>query len=152
MAHIRVPNPQNYFPRRQETSTSEQEPLDDTGHRSRNTDQIVTNHQELSLETDNETINVQPRKSKRNVRKPIRYRDSDYLNPESMDSIDTDTRTDKSNVKVKRILAKRQNKGSFLYLVQMIGEPAQNSKWMSISELPKKAQELLISRPPPLID
>jgi hypothetical protein len=47
MAHIRAPNPQNYFPRRQETSTSEQEPLDDTGHRSRNTDQIVTNHQEF---------------------------------------------------------------------------------------------------------
>jgi hypothetical protein len=45
MAHIRAPNPQNYFPRRQETSASEQEPLDDTGHRSRNTDQIVTNHQ-----------------------------------------------------------------------------------------------------------
>jgi FtsZ-interacting cell division protein ZipA len=67
MAHIRAPNPQNYFPRRQETSTSEQEPLDDTGHRSRNTDQIVTNHQESSLETDNETINVQPRKSKRNA-------------------------------------------------------------------------------------
>jgi hypothetical protein len=57
----------------------------------------VTNHQELSLETDNETINVQPRKSKRNVRKPIRYRDSDYLNPESMDSIDTDTRTVENN-------------------------------------------------------
>ena len=56
MAHIRAPNPQNYFPRRQETSASEQEPLDDTGHRSRNTDQIVTNHQESSLETDNETI------------------------------------------------------------------------------------------------
>jgi hypothetical protein len=63
-----------------------------------------------------------------------------------MDSIDNDTRTDKSNVKVKRILAKRQNKGSFLYLVQMIGEPAQNSKWMSISELPKKAQEPLFDQ------
>ena len=69
-----------------------------------------------------------------------------------MDSIDTDTRTDKSNVKVKRILAKRRNKGSFLDLVQMIDEPAQNSKWMSISELPKKAQELLISRPLSPID
>jgi hypothetical protein len=51
MAHIRAPNPQKYFPRRQETSASEQEPLDDTGHRSRNTDQIVTNHQESTLET-----------------------------------------------------------------------------------------------------
>ena len=152
MAHIRAPNPQKYFPRRQGTSASEQEPLDDTGHRSRNTDQIVTNHQESTLETDNENINVQPRKSKRNVRKPIRYRDSDYLNPESVESIDTDTRTDKYNVKVKRIIAKRRNKGSFHCLVQMTGEPAQNSKWMSISELPKKAQELLISRPPPLID
>jgi hypothetical protein len=52
MAHIRAPNPQNYFPRRQKTSTSEQEPLDDTEHRSRNTDQIVTNHQESSSDID----------------------------------------------------------------------------------------------------
>ena len=111
----------------------------------------MTNQQE-SLETDNEYINDQPRKSKRTIRKPIRYRDSDHINPESIDSIDTDARTDKPNVKVKRILAKRRNKGSFLYLVQMVGEPAQNSKWMSLSELPKKAQDLLISRPPPLID
>jgi hypothetical protein len=43
MAHIRASNPQKYFPRQQETSA----PLDDTGHRSRNTDQIVTNHQVL---------------------------------------------------------------------------------------------------------
>jgi hypothetical protein len=61
-----------------------------------------------------------------------------------MDSIDTDTRTDKSNVKVKRILAKRQNKGSFLYLVQMIGEPKQTWNKQTSTNFSQKQKSSVI--------
>lgn len=83
----------------------------------------------------------QTRKSNRIRQKPIRYRDSDHVNQDSLDSVDTNYNKRPNVTKVKRILAKRRNKGSFIYLVQMIGEPSQNAKWMSMSDLP-----------PPLID
>ncbi|VDI12320.1 Hypothetical predicted protein [Mytilus galloprovincialis] len=88
------------------------------------------------------------RRSFRNIRLPARYQDSDFTNLDSVAS-----ETDNGGVfKVKRILAKKRNKGGFLYLVQKVGEPAENAEWFTGSQLPPKAQELMIKRPPPLIE
>ncbi|CAG2254502.1 unnamed protein product [Mytilus edulis] len=88
------------------------------------------------------------RRSSRNIRLPARYQDSDFTNLDSVAS-----ETDNGGVfKVKRILAKKRNKGGFLYLVQKVGEPAENAEWLTGSQLPPKAQELMIKRPPPLIE
>lgn len=46
---------------------------------------------------------------------------------------------------------RKKNGGSFLYLAQKIGEPAQNAIWLPGTKLPPKAQTLLLTRPPPLI-
>ena len=64
---------------------------------------------------------------------------------------ETDTVQNLTDIKMKRILAKKKHGNSFLYLVQLVGEPSQNAQWRSISQLSRKAQDLLISRPPPLV-
>lgn len=74
------------------------------------------------------------------------------MDPDSVELEDIPNISGAENRKVKRILAKKRDKNSFLYLVQMIGEPSQNAVWLPASELPAKAQDLLLSRPPPLID
>ena len=78
-------------------------------------------------------------------KKPARYRDSEFVNPSEMDTSDALESDNKPILRVKRILAKRRYGSSFQYLVQKVGEP------VDCSQLPPKAQELLVSRPPPLI-
>ncbi|CAC5398378.1 unnamed protein product [Mytilus coruscus] len=88
------------------------------------------------------------RRSSRKIRLPARYQDSNFTNLDSVAS-----ETDNGGVfKVKRILAKKRNKGGFLYLVQKVGEPAENAEWLTGSLLPPKAKELVIKRLPPLIE
>ena len=89
------------------------------------------------------------RRPTRTIRKPVRFRNDDHIDPDDIDS--TQTNVDNDTCKVKRILAKKLHKTGFLYLVQMVGEPSQNAAWETFSELPAKAQELPLIRPPPLI-
>ena len=80
---------------------------------------------------------------RRLVQKPIRYRDESHINPD-------DIVTDVAQVKVKRILAQR-NSDTIEYLVQLVGEPAQNAAWRKLDELDQKTRKLLKQRPPPLV-
>ena len=76
----------------------------------------------------------------------MRYPDENYLNPVEIDS------SNDNQIKVKRILVKRTDGAHFNYLIQLVEEPAQNAVWLPLSKLPPKAQNLLITRSPPLID
>ncbi|VDI22280.1 Hypothetical predicted protein [Mytilus galloprovincialis] len=136
LAHIRAPDPQNYLvqvPQQNPVSTSSDSNSESSEHE-------IPTEQDIQLQNDNPTP---LRRTSRVVQKPIRYRDENFLSELSS--------CDGAKEKIKRILAKKPHGSSFLYLVQLIGEPAQNAKWKPLSELPPKAQELIIARPPPLV-
>ncbi|CAG2185962.1 unnamed protein product [Mytilus edulis] len=136
LAHIRAPDPQNYLvqvPQQNPVSTSSDSNSESSEHE-------IRTEQDIQLQNDNPTP---LRRTSRVVQKPIRYRDENFLSELSS--------CDGAQEKIKRILAKKPHGSSFLYLVQLIGEPAQNAKWKPLSELPPKAQELIIARPPPLV-
>ncbi|CAG2218638.1 unnamed protein product [Mytilus edulis] len=136
LAHIRAPDPQNYLvqvPQQNPVSTSSDSNSESSEHE-------IPTEQDIQLQNDNPTP---LRRTSRVVQKPIRYRDENFLSELSS--------CDGAQEKIKRILAKKPHGSSFLYLVQLIGEPAQNAKWKPLSELPPKAQELIIARPPPLV-
>jgi hypothetical protein len=63
------------------------------------------------------------RRSQRNIQRPIRFRD--YLSPDSAHQTKTI---------ITRILAKKIEGSNVLYLVQINGEPAQNSIWVQEKE------------------
>lgn len=83
---------------------------------------------------------------RRTICKPLRYRDSDHVNPDVLSFSDSD-----GCRKVKRILAQRHTSEGFQYLVQVVGEPAQNAAWVSASVLNAKARQNILTRPPPVI-
>ena len=154
LAHVRMPFPDNYF------RPSEDDESENIGHTSQSvsdSDKDLTIHTEEDKihsegirETDNNaTIEIRP---KRNIRKPSRYRDDDYVNPDNLSDLSQQETTTNDGFKIKRILAKRKDGGSFRYLVQKSGEPAQNAVWLPGSKLPPKAHDMILRRPPPLID
>ncbi|CAC5391249.1 unnamed protein product [Mytilus coruscus] len=123
LANIREPNPKPYF-RRDRTSSSSHSTTEAEVSQSDilSASQGNDNSDELNSEHANEL-----RRSSRQIRLPARYQDSDFTNLDSVAS-----ETDNGGVfKVKRILAKKRNKGGFLYLVQKVGEPAENAEWLT---------------------
>ena len=88
------------------------------------------------------------RQSRRTIRKPLRFRDSDHVDPFAI-SVEANDPNDMR--KVKRILAQRHSVDGLQYLVQIVGEPAQNATWILASSLDKKAKSKAIKRPPPFV-
>ena len=83
---------------------------------------------------------------KRTIRKPLRFRDSDHVNPDQISFSDSeDVRS------IKRVLAQRHTTDGIQYLVQQAGEPAQNAIWVLQSDLNAKAKQHVTKRPPPLV-
>lgn len=139
IAHVRAPDPQPFLGHKSNTDTDEHNDVI-SDNQSESTD---SNEKQLPQVDNNQD---QPlRRSKRVTQKPIRFRDSDHA---TLNESESDIN---GIIKVKRVLAKKRNNGSFLYLVQMVGEPAQNAKWLPISDLSAKVQEIIVARPPPLI-
>ena len=89
------------------------------------------------------------RQSRRTIRKPLRYRDSDHVDPFAIQA----EAIDQSVIiqKVKRILAQRHSVDGLQYLVQIVGEPAQNATWILASSLDKTAKTKATRRPPPFV-
>ena len=52
---------------------------------------------------------------KRQIKKPVRYRDENYVNPDEKDS------SNDNQIKAKRILAKRKDDAYFNYSIQLYG-------------------------------
>lgn len=105
-----------------------------------------------NTETKSKTYGTKPRKSQRNIKKPIRYRNSDHVNPFDMSSLDLTVSSDSDGFhKIKRILAKKNENDTVNYLVQIRGEPAENAIWVPYSNLNVKAKAAIKKRPPPNI-
>jgi hypothetical protein len=122
MAFIRAPEPAPYL---RHTS--------DNDH-----NQSTTNNSPTSTETDQPAMPL--RRWQRNIQRPIRFRD--YLSPDSAHQTKTI---------ITRILAKKIEGSNVLYLVQINGEPAQNSIWVQEKDLSARAIQHIRQRPPPLI-
>ena len=122
MAFIRAPEPAPYL---RHTS--------DNDH-----NQSTTNNSPTSTETDQPAMPL--RRSQRNIQRPIRFRD--YLSPDSAHQTKTI---------ITRILAKKIEGSNVLYLVQINGEPAQNSIWVQEKDLSARAIQHIRQRPPPAI-
>lgn len=90
---------------------------------------------------DNTIVNrIDPptRKSKRQLRKPLRYQDSSFT--------DGDASAISDGNKINIVLARRNINGEMKYLVNHVGEPAQNAVWKDYNSLTQKAKQLLITR------
>ena len=134
-------------------NTPEQESLDNTTSNehletsnvdSPCNDLLLSDHASVITEKQDEGTAL--RRSTRKRQKPERFRDSDFTT--RGDSSDS---TIKSTSKVKRLLACKIVDGRHKYLVHLCGEPAQNARWMDLSDLNIKAKQMLKKRPPPLI-
>lgn len=156
-AYVRKPNQCNYFMDPVITNvnqfTVEHDLLSDEHSEHSENDSpcndLVSSENKLSNVPDVSTSenNLPVRRSKRTHRKPMRFRDTNFTTPESS----TDSHI-KDNVKIKRILACKIVNGTHKYLVHLCGEPAQNARWMDISDLNVKAKEIISKRPPPIIN
>lgn len=141
-AHIRQPNPQHFFENANKSESSSASELTD----SEITSAVSDGAEKIE---NNETNVTHRRRSRRTVKKPIRFRDDNHVDPDSITKAESGK---DDQLKIKRILAKKRQDNSFVYLVQRVGEPSQNAIWCSLKDLPLKAQDLLLARPPPLID
>ncbi|XP_063411582.1 uncharacterized protein LOC134694500 [Mytilus trossulus] len=155
LAHIRVPLPAPYFNLQTDESENSSSKSDnssssvdrDTSENSKSISTNVTTESDApdtDVVSQHDTTNLN--RPRRNIQKPVRYRDDNYIDPDKI--VDS---CENNQLKVKRILAKRKDGANFVYLIQKVGEPAQNAIWLPLSKLPPKAQTLLLSRPPPLM-
>ncbi|CAG2199015.1 unnamed protein product [Mytilus edulis] len=131
LAHIRVPLPAPYFNLQTDESENTSSKSDnssssvdrDTSENSKSISTNVTTESE-ALDTDvvsqHDTTNLN--RPRRNIQKPVRYRDDNFIDPDKI--VDS---CENNQLKVKRILAKRKDGANFVYLIQKVGEPAQNA-------------------------
>lgn len=155
LAHLRPPSPAPYFnPQTEETdisssktekeaSSGEVETTNNTESRDSVSDMVLSNNNIANDETTNalsEHVRQTSVRPKRQVQKPLRYCDENHVNPDEVTRIIESSGN--NQLKVKRILAKWKDCANFVYLIQQIGEPAQNAIWLPLSRLPPKAQTL----------
>lgn len=157
MAYVRHPQPLNYYGITTKV-------LDKTYNtQSVQTDKTSLVHadiQHVDTQDDNLQEPVDPKISlndesqrnlrpKRNVQKPLRYRDSDHVDPckLSLGIIEQD----KGSSNVKRVLAQRHTMDGLQYLVQLVGEPAQNAVWVHTNDLQNKTKGKILNNPPPTV-
>ncbi|CAC5408314.1 unnamed protein product [Mytilus coruscus] len=157
LAHIRAPLPAPYFNLQTVESENSSHNSDnssssvdrDNSETSKYVSKVSTESEAMDTDvvSQHDTSTTNLNRPRRNIQKPVRYRDDNFIDPDKIvESCDTD-----NQLKVKRILAKRKDGSNFVYLIQKVEEPAQNAIWVPLSKLPPKAQTLLLSRPPPLI-
>jgi len=76
----------------------------------------------------------------------VRYRDEAHVNPDDLFSSSPDSGR---YHKIKRVLGQRHDGQEFL--VQIVGEPAQQAFWVSKAKMDSKAQDAVAQRPPPVV-
>lgn len=162
IAYVRAPNPGNFFLPR--VTTDDKNRQDDQPP---NADliklNVPTNHEADSSfilnsiaaeqgtesnslsELDEPSEPVIQRRPKRQIKKPARFQtnESNYN--------ETTSETESTFYKIKRILAQRK-RDKPEYLVQFMGEPAQNAVWTTFDQLNPQAQKSVVRRPPPIVD
>lgn len=99
---------------------------------------------ETQTEKQHQPSLTEVRKSDRARRKPIRFRDDDHVNPNELPNFSISSESDGYH-KIKRVLGKRDSN----YLIQIVGEPADNAVWVPWSALNNKARRAIEIRPPP---
>ena len=90
------------------------------------------------------------KRPQRVFRPPIRYRDDHHVDPTRLlpsASSDSD-----GFHKIKKILGQRYSPNGIQYLVQIIGEPADNAFRVAPSYLNAKAAKAVNQNPPPFIE
>ncbi|CAC5413986.1 unnamed protein product [Mytilus coruscus] len=128
MAYIRAPQPQTYLQHVSESQSS---------------------NTTVDSSTSSYSEQVPVRQSTRNKKPPAKFNDFVYLDSElGTESISSD---DNRYHKIKCVLARKIDNNQLKYLVQIVGEPAQNSIWVEESSLSPKAKMVVQNRPPPMI-
>lgn len=96
-------------------------------------------------ELDEPSEPVIQRRPKRQIEKPACFQtnESNYN--------ETTSETESTFYKIKRILAQRK-RDKPEYLVQFMGEPAQNAVWTTFDQLNPQVQKSVVRRPPPIVD
>lgn len=74
-----------------------------------------------------DVVSLAQNRPKRQVRKPVRCRD--YVTDEQKNSYSY-LSSEEENHKIKRVLAQKNSPSGFQYLLQYVGEPAKNAKWV----------------------
>lgn len=126
MAYVRTPEPANYL---------------------QHSNDINTNETDTTESTLPDPRPIPSRKSTRVRRCPVRLKD--YVCPNTILGTSSLTSDNNGMHKIKRVLAKKSENNTTLYLVQIKGEPAQNSIWVTESDLTLKAKDYIRKRPPP---
>ena len=86
------------------------------------------------------------RRSDRKRQKPIRYMDDAHADPDDLPTFSVSSDSDGYH-KLKRVLGQRDSK----YLVQIVGEPADNAVWVASTALNAKAKRAININPPPTL-
>ena len=132
MAYIREPEPRPYLNH------------DTDDH---NDSVSAANNDTSSISTDQNPVPLQ--RVRRTVKPPSRF--TDFVDPDSVLGTSS-VESDNNFHKIKRVLAKKIENNCTKYLVQLVGEPSQNSIWVNETNLSPKARKVIKNRPPPLID
>ena len=133
VAYIRAPNPSDYF------LPEVRRKADETASENINKDSTVleTNISE-SANVSSAPVQMEPRRSVRQRRKPSRFRDY-TLNSDSDSPSEESNHNDKF-YKIRRVLAQRHRNNSFEYLIQFESDAAQNAIWIPFHHLNSHTQ------------
>ncbi|CAC5418269.1 unnamed protein product [Mytilus coruscus] len=92
---------------------------------------------------------VPVRQSTRNKKPPTKF--NDFVNLDSELGTESISSDENRYHKIKRVLARKIDNNQLKYLVQIVGEPAQNSIWVEKSSLSPKGKKVVQNKPPPMI-
>ncbi|CAC5385704.1 unnamed protein product [Mytilus coruscus] len=118
MAYIRAPQPQPYLQHVSESQSS---------------------NTTVDSSTSSYSEQVPVRQSTRNKKPPAKF--NDFVNLDSELGTESISSDDNRYHKIKRVLARKIDNNQSKYLVQIVGEPAQNSIWVEESSLSPKAKK-----------
>ncbi|XP_033725290.1 uncharacterized protein LOC117315253 [Pecten maximus] len=116
-------------------------------------DETLTSGSRSSEESSSSATNIPvpaPMRPVRHKQKPLRFRDNNHVNPLADAHISVSSDTDGLH-KIKRVIAQRHLPSGSEYLIQIVGEPAQNAVWVRENSLNVKARKAINRRPPPVV-
>ena len=106
-AHVRQPLPAAYFQQTVDESDNSNSSIETSGQDSGKDN--VNESEQGENSSANDHSNEKPTRPRRNIRKPVRFRDSDHVELDLYDPTKTDSDTNEL-IKVKRILAKKKKR------------------------------------------
>lgn len=144
-AHVRENNPYPFLTKANEdilhfVSNEHQQSTDVEGPPS----QCIPNN--ITNTTDNELV-VQP--ARRSAR--LQNKTSPQYNKSILDFVMSSSDSGDHVMKIRKVLGQKQCGKDTMYLVHLKGESANNSRWVTYSELDRKAQSNVQNNPPPFL-